>query len=271
MIQKKTAFVCVQVCLLWGKQVCEMKLAWAAAFYVWIGCSRIVGQRYCNDQPCFGSVAPCTTFAYVVGSARSHTSKAGPIVAISLVNNSWTANSNIKRSSSSKLHFANMFASKKADLHTYSIVTKYRKGAASNTDRVVIARQKFQCQQPACPFQQCVAHTVTDTPAKEQRESTTMPGTLVTKPLDSTPAEVNGAGQSKGTTVKKRAKTALDQSPPQIITSSPTINITWTHPEMDVDAQLKRIFAAVTNGGPFTTAQARVEKREVTRLHQLKR
>ena len=90
------------------------------------------------------------------------------------------------------------------------IVKKYREEVASNTDTVVVARRKFQCRQHAGPFQQCAAHTVTDTPVEEQRDATPMPETSVTKPLDSTPAEVNGAGQSEGTTVKKRAKTAPD-------------------------------------------------------------
>ena len=150
-------------------------------------------------------------------------------------------------------------------------VRKYREGVASNTDTVVVARRKFQCRQPASPSQQCAANTVTDTSAAEQCEATTMPETAATELPASPPAEVNEVGESERTTVAKGAKTKTDQSPPRIIASKPTINQTPANPEIDVDAQLERIFAAVVSWGSFTTAQALVIKREVARLRQLKR
>ena len=98
-----------------------------------------------------------------------------------------------------------------------------------------------------------------------------MPETSATESPASPPVEVNEVGESETTTVETGAKTETDQSPPRIIASKPTINQTPANPEIDVDAQLERIFAAVASGGPFTTAQARVIKREVARLRQIKR
>ena len=151
------------------------------------------------------------------------------------------------------------------------IVKEYREEVADCTDTVIVPRRKFHCRQPASPYQQCAADTVTDTSAAEHCEAPTMPETSATESPASPPAEVNEVGESERNIVAKGAKTETDQSPPRIIASKPTINQTPANPEIDVDAQLERIFAAVASGGPFTTAQARVIKREVARLRQLKR
>ena len=151
-------------------------------------------------------------------------------------------------------------------------VRKYREGVASNTDTVVVARRKFQCRQPASPSQQCAANTVPDTSAAEQCEATTMPETSATESPASPPADVNEVRKIDRTTVEKRAETETDQSPPRIIANKPTINQTPANPEIDVDAQLERIFTAVANGPRrLSIAQARFIKREVARLRQLKR